>query len=636
MLRLALLILLALGGLHTVSVSAGDSQPDRPLAQRIKEWQQALDRTEKSLAHGDISDDALLRTRTDLNSLRLEVRLAAEQAEPELQAIRDELTALGPPPQTGEPPEAASLAGKRKAINDHFAAVEGSIKESGLLVARSERILRELGSLSRSRVRAALFRRGASPLNPLWWQTVMEDIADYRQYMNQKAAEDWLSLQTDELPELSDESLLSLQLLLGTVLLVGSWCGFRRLPGLGLLPEPAQSLLARLRLLLTLLFPILAATGFVSLASTLVMQTSASILLLLCCTASLSGMDRAVLYTLYPLLHSASLHQWITRDNRRMIRFWVKLFTSFLLLTAAILLQLVLWGAGGDDLGGWLYKALFGFRVGSITISLVDMLTAAVLFTVGLGLTRLLQRMLDRHFFPRAGLDAGVAHSVRASVGYLGFVVSAMLAISTAGFDLSSLAMIAGALSVGIGFGLQTIVNNFVSGLILLIERPIKVGDWIVVGDIQGYVKRISVRATEVSTFDQASVFIPNSTLVSNAVMNRTYADKIGRIVVPIGLTYGNDTRRVQKLLLDRVNRHPSVLKTPPPVVLLKEFAESAILFEVVAFIGDVDRVRVVSSELCMDIDETFRNEGLEMPYPQRDIHLKLDEEQLAQLVERS
>jgi small-conductance mechanosensitive channel len=246
----------------------------------------------------------------------------------------------------------------------------------------------------------------------------------------------------------------------------------------------------------------------------------------------------------------------------------------------------------------------------------------------------MLQKALDQRIFPKTRLDVGVRHSIRSGTGYVGFAVAAMLAISSLGIDLSNLAIIAGALSVGIGFGLQNIVNNFVSGLILLIERPIKAGDWVVVGDHQGYVKKISVRATEITTFDRASVFIPNSTLISGALTNRTYADKaVGRIVLPIGLSHDTDAKRVRDLLLKIALDHPEIRRTPAPTVLFKGFAENTFNFELIASLHDADKVGSVTSDLCFEIDATFRKEGIPIPVPARDLNLNLNDDQLRQIL---
>ena len=168
----------------------------------------------------------------------------------------------------------------------------------------------------------------------------------------------------------------------------------------------------------------------------------------------------------------------------------------------------------------------------------------------------------------------------------------------------------------------------------MLIERPIKVGDWVVVGDKQGYVQNIKVRATEILTFDRASVFIPNSDLISHPLLNWTHADKTGRVIVPVGVSYGTDTRKVHDILLEVAAAHPAIFRSPPPSVLFKGFGDSCLNFELRAFILEVDKVLAVSSDLCFEIDAAFRREGIEIPYPQQDVHWR-DIDRLESLVEK-
>jgi len=189
--------------------------------------------------------------------------------------------------------------------------------------------------------------------------------------------------------------------------------------------------------------------------------------------------------------------------------------------------------------------------------------------------------------------------------------------------NLSNLAIIAGALSVGIGFGLQNIVNNFVSGLILLLERPVKVGDWVVVGQHEGFVTRISVRATEIETFRRASVIIPNSELLSGAVINWTHRDKYGRVDIKVGVAYGSDTGKVRDIMLACAREHGQVLSWPAAHVLFTEFGDSALQFELRVFIGDVEQRSFVASDLHFAIDDAFRKAGIEMPFPQREVSLR-------------
>ena len=192
---------------------------------------------------------------------------------------------------------------------------------------------------------------------------------------------------------------------------------------------------------------------------------------------------------------------------------------------------------------------------------------------------------------------------------------------------MQNLAIIAGALSVGIGFGLQNIVNNFVSGLILLFERPIRRGDWIVAGNTEGFVKSINIRSTQIETFDHADVIVPNSELISQQVTNWMLADRYGRVVVPVGVSYDADPEQVRDILLGIAEAHPLVLKNhhtlPGPNVLFRQFGESSLDFELRFFITQVDQRLSTISQINFEIFRAFRREGIEIPFPQRDLHLR-------------
>ena len=201
-----------------------------------------------------------------------------------------------------------------------------------------------------------------------------------------------------------------------------------------------------------------------------------------------------------------------------------------------------------------------------------------------------------------------------------------MLAISSAGFDLSSLAFVAGALSLGVGFGLQSIVSNFVSGLILLAERPIKAGDWVSTSGGDGYVRKISVRSTEIETFDRATIIVPNSSLITDTVTNWTHGNKTGRIRIPIGVAYESDPDQVQEILLKCAAEHDLVLGRPEPVVYFMEFGASSLDFELRCFLADINYGMSVMSDLRFSILKELRAANIGIPFPQREIIIKSEE----------
>ncbi len=289
----------------------------------------------------------------------------------------------------------------------------------------------------------------------------------------------------------------------------------------------------------------------------------------------------------------------------------------------ALPILLVQWGFSGADIRDWLKALLFGFEIGQFRISLVRILIGIGLFTALLFATRLIQRWLRDRVLAQQRVDAGIANSIETAVGYAGTALALLLAVSYAGFDVTSLAIVAGALSVGIGFGLQSIVNNFVSGLILLVERPIKVGDWIVVGTEQGNVRRISVRSTEIETFDRASLIIPNSELVMGRVLNLTHRNVLGRSHVKITVDANADPDRILKILRICADAHPEVLKTPAPAISFDNFSASGLDFTIRATVGDVTRSGAVGTELRTLVLKALRDDGTIFPNPQYDVHLR-------------
>ena len=274
------------------------------------------------------------------------------------------------------------------------------------------------------------------------------------------------------------------------------------------------------------------------------------------------------------------------------------------------------WGVQSQDMFGALRSAYFGFSIGGVTLSLSSMIGAAVVFGVALFFTRLLQDWLGSQLLPQTRLDAGVRNSVRTIFGYLGVIVAALLAGAEIGLDVQKLALVAGGLSVGIGFGLQTIANNFVSGLILLWERTIRVGDWVVVGSEQGFVRAINARATEIETFDRGSLIVPNSNLVSGVVKNWVHNDRVGRIIVSINVTYESDLDVVRDLMIAAAKAQDQVLAIPAPTVLFAEFGDWALKFNLICFVDDVELGERTRSDINFDVLRRMREAGLRIAYP--------------------
>lgn len=314
----------------------------------------------------------------------------------------------------------------------------------------------------------------------------------------------------------------------------------------------------------------------------------------------------------------------IEEGQRRLIARTLSILLHILLACVAIPALFLAWGFSSNDVLATSKSALLGFQIGQLRISLFRILLALALFLGLLFATRLIQRWLQARVLRPDRMDPGIANSIHQGVGYGGFALAAIAAVSFGGIDITNLAILAGALSVGIGFGLQSIVNNFVSGLILLVERPIKVGDLIVLrGGGQGFVRSISVRSTEIETNDKSSLIVPNSELITNVVTNWTHRNSLARVAIKVNASYKSDPVKVLAILADVAKTVPNAMQQPPPFVSLDNLGPDALEYSISVVVADVNKGGDTQTQLRTAVYHAFQNNGIEFPTPERDIYLR-------------
>ena len=234
------------------------------------------------------------------------------------------------------------------------------------------------------------------------------------------------------------------------------------------------------------------------------------------------------------------------------------------------------------------------------------------------------KRFFFTRFLSGSGLDRALQYTIAQIVGYLILIIGAAIALQNAGIDLSALAIFAGAVGVGLGFGLQDIARNFVSGIIILLERPIQIGDRVEIDKVAGQVREIRARSTTVLTNDNIAMIVPNAKFIEDTITNWSHGDPKVRFRIPIGVAYGSDVEKVRALLLAVARAHPQALADPAPVVFFSRFGESSLDFELGVWSAEMsDRPRRFRSDLNFAIERQLREAGIEIPFPQRDLHIR-------------
>jgi potassium-dependent mechanosensitive channel len=313
----------------------------------------------------------------------------------------------------------------------------------------------------------------------------------------------------------------------------------------------------------------------------------------------------------------------LERQRREHLALPISLILKFAVLVLSVPLIMLQWGYTWPDIYDWYRQLFFGFRIANTQVSFAALLASLIVFVLAYAAARLFQSWLDARILGPAGISGGVRDSIRTGVGYVGVTVAAVVAFSYAGFNLSNIAIVAGAFSVGIGLGLQGVVNNFVSGLILLAERPIKIGDIVVVGGEEGVVRKISVRSTEIETADRAHVLVPNSYFITEKVKNWTHRNSSGRVVIAVNAACDSDARQARDILLKVASNNPNVMTIPEPFVDFEDFGEDSLNFKLHAFTYDLTKNVGTRTDLRIAILDAFKQAGIRIAFLQTDLTVR-------------
>lgn len=310
---------------------------------------------------------------------------------------------------------------------------------------------------------------------------------------------------------------------------------------------------------------------------------------------------------------------------------------QILVVVYSIFYLLPLWRLFASSREAWEIIHGYSLTLGATTIS-VEMITLALgTLYLTFQMSWLLQAIFETRFFYKKAVDRGVRDAIKKLMHYGVVTIGFLAVLSTLGLSLQNFVVVLGALGVGIGFGLQDIVNNFLSGLILLFERPVKVGDFIIVNEEWGTISKIGLRSTVVETIDRSEIIVPNSQLISEKVTNWTFSSQVARLLIPVGVAYGSNVTQVMEILTTVAQKHPEALQDPAPNILFMNFGDSSLNFEIRVFINDIRVLFRIRSEMLQQIDVGFREAGIEIPFPQRDLHLRsIDEKVMEQMLKDS
>lgn len=327
--------------------------------------------------------------------------------------------------------------------------------------------------------------------------------------------------------------------------------------------------------------------------------------------------------TAYGIQHRFAQKLLVIRINTPQIMRRANFFINFAVGVFIFGLLLGVWRVYGSVWEAIAGSLSLSFSVGQWEISVGLVLGALTAIYGAYLMSLIIQAVLFDEIYPRRHVAVGARHSMNRLIHYTMLLIGFLVALSLLGVEFRNITILIGAFSVGIGFGLQNIFNNFVSGLILLFEQPVKVGDIVFLGGEWGTIRKLGLRATVVKAFAGSELIVPNSELISNQVINWTFSDRTIRVIVKVGVAYGSDVPLVMNILREIADEHPLVVKDPEPLVLFRQFGESSLNFELWVNITDLDQRLVTESELHQAVEQKFREAGVQIPFPQSDIHIK-------------
>lgn len=629
------------------------------LGQKLAGWQKAVDAVDARLNAGPMTPASIAEIKDHLKEIRNLAGADMKLADSALKAQNDLLTALGPAPAKDSAiEEGKEVRKQRDEISAAISRIDAQSKQASLLLARIDKMNESLGKQTTDIRKTELFQKTGYLLTPAVLHAASLEAGDYISsfhfsrtavsYLIASAFMIWIVFMG--LPRMREWVAqrqvfrakprgrgLYFQILLAAFLLLG-----HRFNIFGIAAHPLLSDMVKLVLacwLSSTLFIFLSGLSFelpegmseeeagmpVGFLGLLLSVLKLAVLALL--PAAVLGYAQLAAYvalniagSIGAVVLSVALRSGLVAFSTRLAKaFGVErilspLAIAFLepfLAAISLLVAGTFWGVTTEDLKDWVDHLSSGITIGSIKLDFSDAGAAIAVFFALYILTKAVQLFLSKRLFPQTHMDRGVQDAVYTLIGYIGVSIALLTGLSTLGLDMSKLAIVAGALSVGIGFGLQTIVNNFVSGLILLFERPIRVGDYVKIGAEQGRVRRIRVRATELETTQAGSIIVPNSKLISDNVTNWTLESRSVRLEIVLVVNNAADTEAVKNLLLKAAAEHPTVRKRPEPQVLFTNFTATAKEFELRCFTRDIADRPQVASDLRFAIDKAFKDQGI-------------------------